>query len=440
MKIQYVIMSVLLLLSGISAVSAASLSGNTVSVTDPRDAAALVYVSGYEISPAIFYPYETGTVTVHVTNAANTSVSVSQPNLIEPHVKVVNSGAFATATSIGPGETIDYNFVITVDGSDGTYFPLFTVSTTVYGAKAINSQIKLKVDSTDVRASISVKPDTFSVSNKDTVNISIVNPRTADITDVLIVPEVNGADISPQESFVGTLKSGTSIQVPFAITPEKETDVTFHVIFHNGDNKHTTDVVLPLNLGSNKMGAQIVVNNIASSSTGSTTTLKGDVTNNGLTAAKSVLVTVRSPATPVNPNPVYAIGNLEPDDFSSFEVTYTTKGPGAIPLIVEYKDAQGHVFEEKSIIDGNENATAFGSAAALNGATGAASASSNNRRAGGMFGSFGSGFNQIPVTQIVIILVAIIALIIAWRKGLLKRFTNRFRKRSEPDDEELKEQ
>jgi hypothetical protein len=434
-------MSVLLLLIGISAVSAASMSGNTATATSPLDAAALVYVSGYEISPAVFYPGETGTVTVHVTNAANTSVSVSQPDLMEPHIHVVNNGVFATATSIGPGETIDYNFVITADGNDGTYFPLFTVSTTVYGAKAIHSQIMLKIDSTDVRASISAKPDTFSVSNKDTVNISVVNPRAGDITNVLIVPEVNGAEIFPEESFVGTVKSGTSVQVPFTITPERETDVTFHVSFHNGDNKHTTDVVLPLNLGENKMGAQIVVNNIESSSTGSTTTIKGDVTNNGLTAAKSVLVTVGSPATPVNPNPVYAIGNLEPDDFSSFEVDYTTKGPGAIPLIVQYKDAEGHVFEEKTTIDGNQNTTGFGSAAALNGATGAASASSNNRRGGGIFGfgSFGSGFNQLPVTQIVIILIAIIALIIAWRKGLLKRFTDRFSKKSDPD-EELKEQ
>lgn len=282
MKIQCIIMSVLLLLIGISAVSAASMSGNTATATSPLDAAALVYVSGYEISPAVFYPGETGTVTVHVTNAANTSVSVSQPDLMEPHIHVVNNGVFATATSIGPGETIDYNFVITADGNDGTYFPLFTVSTTVYGAKAIHSQIMLKIDSTDVRASISAKPDTFSVSNKDTVNISVVNPRAGDITNVLIVPEVNGAEIFPEESFVGTVKSGTSVQVPFTITPERETDVTFHVSFHNGDNKHTIDVVLPLNLGENKMGAQIVVNNIESSSTGSTTTIKGDVTNNGL--------------------------------------------------------------------------------------------------------------------------------------------------------------
>jgi len=443
MKIQFVIVSILLLISGIAAVNAASISGNTVTVTDPRDAAALVYISGYEISPAVFYPGETGTVTVHVTNAANTSVVVSQPDLIDPHIVVVNSGDFATTTSIGPGSTVDYNFVITADGSDGTYLPLFTVSTTIYGAKAIHSQIKLKIDSAPVRASISAKPDTFSLSNKDTVNISIVNPRAGDITDVLIVPEVSGAEISPKESYVGTLKSGTSIQVPFALTPQRETDVTFHVSYRNGDNKHTSDVVLPLNLGENKKGAQIVVNNIESSDAGSTITLKGDVTNNGLTAAKSVLVTVGSPATPVNPNPVYAIGNLEPDDFSSFEVTYITTGPGTVPIVVEFKDADGNVFSEKFTSSANGNGTAPGAAgygSLPNAQSGASSGSTNNRRVGGgMFGSFGSGFNQLPLTEIVIILVVIAALIIAWRKGLLNRLADRFRKKPKPEDE-LKEQ
>ena len=53
--------------------------------------------------------------------------------------------------------------------------------------------------------------------------------------------------------------------------------------------------------------------------------------------------------------------------------------------------------------------------------------------------SIGSGLNQVPVTEIVIVLLAIIALVIAWRKGLLKRFTDRFRKKQDPDDE-IKEQ
>ncbi len=431
MKLQCIIVSILLLLSCITAVNAATISGNTVPVTDPLDAAALVYVSGYEITPAVFYPGETGTVTVHVTNAANTSVSVSQPNLMEPHIKVVNQGAFATTASLGPGETMDYHFVITAVGSDGTYFPLFTTSTTVYGAKAINAQIMLKIDSTDVRTSVAVKPDTFSVSNKDIVNISVVNPRTADITDVLIVAEADGAEISPGESFVGILKAGTSVQVPFAITPEKATDVTFHVSYHNGDNKHTKDIVLPLIIGDNKKGAEIVVNNIESSNAGNTVTLKGDVTNNGLTDARSVLVTVGSPATPVNPNPVYAIGNLEPDDFSSFEVTYTQGAPGAVPIIVEYKDSDGNVFTEKFTVNANVNggtAGAPGSASIPNAASGP-----TNRR--GMFGSFGSGLNQVPVTGIVIILIAIVALVVAWKKGLLKTVTDRFRKKPEADDE-----
>ena len=424
MKIQCIIVSILLLLISISAVGAVA---NIVTVTDPRDAAALVYVSGYEISPIVMYSGETGTVTVHVTNAANTSVSVSQPNLIESHVRVTNSGSFATATSIGPGETIDYNFVIIADGSDGMYLPLFTVSPTSYGAKAINSQIKIKIDSTDVRASISVKPDSFSLSTKDKVNVSIVNPRAGDITDVLIVTEVNGAEISPDESFVGTLKAGTSVQVPFSITPERATDVTFHVSFHNGDNKHTTDLVLPIVIGENKKGAEIVVNNIESSNTGNTITLKGDVTNNGLTDARSVIVTVGSPATPINPNPVYAIGNLEPDDFSSFEVTYTQTALGTIPIIVEYKDTDGNVFTEKFTVSANSNgATSSG--------TGTVPGGPSGQRPGGMF-SFGSGLNQVPVIPIVVILLAVIALVIAWRKGLLKRLSDRFRKKQDPDEE-----
>ena len=439
MKIQHIIVSIMLMLACISAAGAAA---NTISVTNPADAAALVYVSGYETSPSVLFPGETGTVTVYVTNAANTSVSVSQPNLIESHVRVLNSGSFATATSIGPGETIDYSFVVSVTGSDGTYFPLFTVSPTTYGAHAINAQVKIKIDSTDVRAGISLKPDTFSVSTKDMVNVSIANPRAGDITNVLIVPEVNDATITPDESFIGTLKAGTSVQVPFAITPQKATDVTFRVSFQNGDNKHSTDVVLPITLGKNKRGAEIVVNNIESSGSAATMTLKGDVTNNGLTDARSVLVTVGSPATPISPNPVYAIGNLEPDDFSSFEVTYTQTAPGTVPIIVEFKDSEGNVFTEKFSVSTNgngANVAAAGSGTLPNAQYGAPAGTANNRRSSGIFGSFGSGLNQIPVTEIVIVLVAIIALAIAWKKGLLKRFTDKFRKK--PDtDEELKGQ
>lgn len=434
------LIGILILLAGTAAAGAAQTSGGTmITVTNPLDAAALVFVSGYDISPEVFYPGETGIVTVYVTNAANTSVSVSQPNLIDTHLKIVNLGDFATATSIGPGETIEYNFVVTAQGGDGTYLPLFTVSTNVYGASAIHSQIKIRIDSSDVRAGISLKPDEFSLDTKDQVNVSVVNSRSGNITNVIIVPEADGATVSPDEAFVGNLGAGRSAQVTFAITPGKDTSVTFHVSFKNGDNRHTTDVVLPITLGVNKQGAEIVVNNIESTDSGSMITLKGDVTNNGLTAARSVLVTVGSPATPVNPNPEYAIGNLEPDDFSSFEVTYTRTGPGAVPLIVSFKDSDGNVFSRQFMMDGNSNSSAYGTGGMQGSTSGFSSGSSLNRRGGGLF-TFGSGLNQVPVIPIAVILIAIVALVIAWRKGLLKKYTDRFRKKDEDDDEELREQ
>ena len=177
-----------------------------------------------------------------------------------------------------------------------------------------------------------------------------------------------------------------------------------------------------------------MVNNVESSGSGTTLTLKGDVTNNGLTDARSVLVTVESPATPINPNPVYAIGNLEPDDFSSFEVTYTMTGTGKVPVVVEYKDEDGNVFTERFSISTSGNTAASGSGSAQSGAIPSGGPGGSR----GMMG-LGSGFNQLPVTQIAIILVVIIALLVAWRKGLLKPLTDKFQKKPEKDDD-LEEQ
>jgi NADH:ubiquinone oxidoreductase subunit 3 (subunit A) len=433
MKTIPIITIILFVLVIISSVSAA---GNTIQATSKEEAAALVYVSGYDMEPAVFYPYESGTITVHVTNTANASVVLSEPSLIEPHLKILSEKAFNTKTTIGPGQTVSYIFVVEANAMDGKYYPLFSIAP-VINTYPIHATLTLKVDSTDVRVSISKKPDTFSVSKKDTVNVSIINPRDAGVDNVLIVPESDGAEVFPQESYLGTLAAGQSVQVPFSITPAKETNVTFHVSFLSGDTKHTTEVVLPVALKKDKMGAEIVVNNIESASSGMTTTLKGDVTNNGLTDAKSILVTVGDPARPVNPNPVYAVGNLEPDDFSSFEITYVYAGNKSVPLIVDYKDEEGNTFRETFSIAASDSMAIPGA-----GSLSAQSGTGSTMQRRGMFGSFGSGFGQIPVTEIVIILVAIALLVYAWRKGYLRSLRNRFRKDPLPggkddDDEPL---
>jgi hypothetical protein len=346
---RFAILFSIILLAGMAA-SAGAATGS-VAATNPQDAAALVYVSGYDLTPAVFYPYEEGTLTVHVTNAANTSVIVSQPAVVDPSVDVLNKGAFTTATSIGPGATVDYTFVIRADGSDGTYLPLFTVSTNAYGTYGIHSQIKLKVDSHDVRASISKKPDTFSLEKTDTVNVSVVNPRLGDVSNVLIEATSTGSDISPSEEFVESIPAGSSVKVPFAITPHQQSDVTFNISFRNGDNVHTTAVVLPLNLGEDKSAAVPLVSNVALTSNGGIYTLTGNVGNAGITNAQGMVVSVGAPVKPVGPYPNYEIGSLSSNDFSRFTLTFVSTDLSAVPVQVRWKDSEGNTRSSTTMLD-----------------------------------------------------------------------------------------
>ncbi len=385
----------------------------------------------------VFYPYETGTITVHVTNGANASVSLSQPNLFDPHAHVMNLDTFTTATNLGPGATMDYSFIVSVDPPDGTYFPLFTVSTDAYGSNAIHYPIKLKVDSTDVRGSISTKPDTFSLEKKNTVNVSVTNPRLGDITDVLIVPQASGIEVSPAESFIGTLNAGESVQVPFELTPnQQQSNITFLVSYRNGDNKHTTSVPLPINLGDDKTAAVPVINNIVVTSLGASYHLTGDVNNAGISDAKAMVLTVNAPASPMAPYPEYAIGSLASDDFSSFELNFAANDLTAVPLQVRWKDANGNSFTTVKMLNVREILSGSGATGTRTGSssgsgTAAAASGGSTARTGGPQGGgslFGIGGNRggglSSFYPVIAGLVVLIVAVVHWikRKWIVGKF------------------
>ncbi|NTV00276.1 MAG: hypothetical protein HGA55_04030 [Methanoregulaceae archaeon] len=78
--------------------------------------------------------------------------------------------------------------------------------------------------------------------------------------------------------------------------------------------------------------------------------MTGDVYNAGLEVANSVLLTTRSPTTPVDPYRNYVVGSLQPDDFSSFELTFTISNVSEIPVAIEYRDIDGNPFEKVSMV------------------------------------------------------------------------------------------
>jgi hypothetical protein len=234
------------------------------------------------------------------------------------------------------------------------------------------------------------KPDNFSLGTKDTVNLSIVNPRNGLVKNIMITPEGTGVDVIPTQEFISSLDAGSSQDISFEVTPHQESDLTFHVTYDNGNNEHTTDIVLPLNLGVNKLAAVPVINNVALTALGTGYQLTGDVTNAGVTDASGMVVTVDAPAHPIEPYSNYAIGSLASDDFSSFTLTFTADDLSAIPVTVQWKDADGNSFSSVTTLD-LRSISGTGTTGSRSGSsTGNASA-----RAGGFGGPGGPGGGSI---------------------------------------------
>ena len=169
----------------------------------------------------------------------------------------------------------------------------------------------------------------------------------------------------------------------------------------------------------------MVVNNIEVTGSGSTITLSGDVTNAGLKDAYAVKVTVDDPAAAADPYPVYVVGGLEPDDFSSFEVTCTVpQGASSVPLLVQYRDEDGKTYSTTvSVSLSSAGQTLQAGTDTEN--PGSMSAAAPARGGMGAAGSFGSGFAKIPVTGIVLVIAVIAVGTVAWRKGYVGKIRAR---------------
>ncbi|MDD4126646.1 MAG: hypothetical protein PHV39_03035, partial [Methanomicrobium sp.] len=119
-------------------------------------------------------------------------------------------------------------------------------------------------------------------------------------------------------------------------------EIRFVAEYRNGVNHHETETAIPVIFGEYKKSANPVVNNLELTSSGKGYMVSGDVTNAGLENAKSIVITTGSPAVPADPNRLYVIGELEPDDFSSFEVDFTATDAKTIPLLIQFKDEDGN--------------------------------------------------------------------------------------------------
>jgi hypothetical protein len=391
--------------------------------TSETSAVAQVAITNVSLDPAIFMQDDQGTLTVRITNSGTSPVAIGRIELLSDELRVVNYQTYDKVGTLGTGNSLSFTFLLEADGKDGTYFPIFYVDFTDSGS--MRYPVPVKVDDTQVMVSVVKSPDTFSAGEEDQITLSVSNPRDNELNSVTIIPAGQGITSSQSAIFIGTLKPDEEKQVTFGITPDQSTDLVFDISYRNGPNQHHDTLTLPVKMGDRKVAAELVVNSIEVTGGGASMTISGDVTNAGLKDAKSVTVTVGEPARPVDPDPIYVIGALEPDDFSSFEITCMAQGASKIPLVVSYRDEDGKTYQETFEVSSGSagNSTRSGSSSAAQGPP-----SMNGPPGGGGMMGFGSGISKIPVIPIVVIIIACIGGIIAWRKGYLARLRERFRK------------
>lgn len=303
-------------------------------------------VTNVAIDPGVFMYGDSGTVKVTVTNTGTTPVAISRAKLYSNELDVMGDENYGSVGSIGPGNSLEFTFTITADAADGIYYPLFYLD--LRDASSLRYRVPVKVENAGLSVSVTDRPDAFTSGKKEDVTIMVGNPRENTVNGVFITPVTDGFETTETSHFIGTLSPDQSAEATFSVTPYAEAPMEFTVHYRNGMNDHEVTTAVPVTFGIDRKQAETVLNNILVTPEGDHYIITGDVTNAGLEDAKSVVVTTGSPAVPVDPYRSYVVGALEPDDFASFEVTFSAEaGTENIALITSYKDKDGNLYSDQ---------------------------------------------------------------------------------------------
>ena len=334
---QFIILTALCLIfsTGIGAVTAFQTPESIV-------AAGNVYVSNVTYDPGSFFTNDAGTVTVYVTNGnSDQSVVVNHVTIGDKNIRLMST-PYDSSANIGPLQSKSFVFSVVADAPDGTYYPTFSLS--FRDADSLYSRATVQVDNTPLELTIVDIPDAFTQGKKKTIYMQVANPRKNDLRNVILEVSGTGITATPAKTFIGNLASGAKIPVNFTVTPDQETSLILTVTYNNGNNPQKVRMELPITFGIDKKQANPVISNVMVKSESGIYHITGDVNNAGLETANTVMVTSLSPAVPQDPYKTYVVGALKPDDFGSFEVTFSANGTSSIPIQLSYKDTDGNQY------------------------------------------------------------------------------------------------
>jgi hypothetical protein len=315
-------------------------------------AAGKVYISNVTVDPEVFFTDDSGTITFEVSNGASEQgIVVNHAILSDTNIRSTTR-PYDTSSNIGPArynaagnipQTRTFTFSVIADALEGAYYPTFSLS--FRDADSLYFKTPVKVDNTPLDLTVLDKPDAFSQGKKKIINLQVANPRQNKVRNVVLEVTGDGITVNPTRMFIGDIGAGEKVPVNITITPEKATTLQLTLTYNNGDNPHKVAMELPVTFGVDKKQANPVISNVQVKTEAGVYHVTGDVNNAGLETANTVMVTSLAPAVPQDPYKTYVVGALKPDDFGSFEVTFTVgSGNSSIPVELSYKDSDGNIY------------------------------------------------------------------------------------------------
>lgn len=409
-----------------------------------------VAITSTTLNPGTFFTDDTGTLTVRVQNSGQSAVRIGRAGVASNEFDCLNADTYATVGTLEAGSSRDLTFTLRANAGNGIYYP--EVEIDLGDAGSIRYAVPIRVDNTGIQASLADAPGSYMKGQANDVTVAVFNPRQNTVNGVTVTAAGANLSVSDTAGFIGALAADQARNVTFQVTPQDSTTLTLTISYRNGLTDHSTVLSVPMTVGDRSTAADPVVNGVEVTSSGGTYTLSGDVTNAGIKDARGVVVTVGSPATPIDPNRNYVVGSLAADDFASFELTFTAQGARTVPLLVQYKDDDGSAFERTVEVTLSSGATGAANASAGSASAGSAGSVSSGFQGGppaggpggsSMFGLFGGGrpgssssSSSLPILPIVGVIAAVIVLAVAWRKGWVAKTVAKVRGRRRNGDGE----
>jgi hypothetical protein len=320
-------------------VIACSLVSSLASAQDSGESAAQITVSSVDVNPGVFFEDDTGIITIEVVNNGSESVAIRRATMYDADISVLSS-SYDTATTVGAGNRMQFTFTIKADVPPGIYYPSFSLD--FLDAGYLRYPVQIRVENDPVEISVLDKPDTYSAGRRDRIDLMVGNPRDNPVGSVIVHFRGASVDPAPSSYFIGTLAPDQAQKISFNITPAEPTHLDIIVDYKNGVNPHSSVVTLPVIFGESNKQAEPILSNIIVEYNEGKYTLTGDVTNAGLEVANSVVLSAGEGAVPVNPYREYVVGSLQPDDFSSFEITFLAENTTQVQVLVNYRDVNGN--------------------------------------------------------------------------------------------------